>query len=104
MLSVLNRHDHFQIQFALRTIKVQTSLLGCVIQSATLLFTAYLSHISLVSFLWDIGKQNRPRCDAAKRGVPSGAILFADMIIIEKLNKNEKSLLEPLKMKVDSSI
>ena len=29
-------------------------------------------------FLWDIcSKQNIPRCDAAKRGVPSGAILFA---------------------------
>ena len=27
--------------------------------------------------LWDIYKQNKPRCDAAKRGVPSGAILFA---------------------------
>ena len=27
--------------------------------------------------LWDIGKQNSPRCDAAERGVPSGAILFA---------------------------
>ena len=26
---------------------------------------------------WDIGKQNSPRCDAAERGVPSGAILFA---------------------------
>ena len=36
-----------------------------------------LTIISLASFLWDIGKQNSPRCDAAKRGVPSGAILFA---------------------------
>ena len=35
-----------------------------------------LTHISLSSFLWDIGKQNSPRCDAAKRGVPSGTILF----------------------------
>ena len=31
----------------------------------------------LNSFLWDIGKQNSPRCDAAEHGVPSGAILFA---------------------------
>ena len=31
-----------------------------------------LTHISLASFLWDIGKQNSPRCDAAKRGAPSG--------------------------------
>ena len=29
------------------------------------------------SLLWDIGKQNGPRCDAAEYGVPSGAILFA---------------------------
>ena len=43
-----------------------------------------LTHISLASFLWDIGKQNSPRCDAAKRGVPSGAILFAYMNFIEK--------------------
>ena len=36
-----------------------------------------LTRISLASFLWDIGKQNSPRCDAAECGVPSGAILFA---------------------------
>ena len=36
-----------------------------------------LTHLSLASLLWDIGKQNSPRCDAAERGVPSGAILFA---------------------------
>ena len=30
-----------------------------------------------VTHLWDIGKENSPRCDAAERGVPSGAILFA---------------------------
>ena len=35
------------------------------------------THLSLASFLWDIGKQHSPRCDAAERGVPSGAILFA---------------------------
>ena len=33
-----------------------------------------LTHLSLASFLWDIG------------GVPSGAILFAQKIFIEKLN------------------
>ena len=49
----------------------------------SLLYT-YSTHISLVSFLWDIGKQNSPRCDAAKRGVPSGDILFDYMIFIEK--------------------
>ena len=31
----------------------------------------------MVSFLWDIGKQHSSRRDAAERGVPSGAILFA---------------------------
>ena len=40
--------------------------------------------ISLTSFLWDIGKQNSPRCDAVKCGVPSGAILFACVIFLEK--------------------
>ena len=53
-----------------------------------------LTRISLASFLWDIGKQNSPRCDAAKCGDPSGAILFADMIFIKKRNENEKLLLK----------
>ena len=35
-----------------------------------------LTDLSLV-FLWDIGKQYSPRCDAADRGIPYGAILFA---------------------------
>ena len=30
-----------------------------------------------VPFMGHIGKQNSPICDAAERGVPSGAILFA---------------------------
>ena len=37
----------------------------------------FLTRLSLASLLWDIGKQNSPRCDAAERGVPTGAILFA---------------------------
>ena len=45
---------------------------------------ATLIHISLVSFLWDIGQQNSPRCDAAKCGIPSGAIMFAYINFIEK--------------------
>ena len=32
------------------------------------------------------------RCEAAKRGVPSRAILFIHMKFIEPCNKNEKSL------------
>ena len=31
-----------------------------------------LTHISLASFLWDVGKQHSPRCDAAECSVPSG--------------------------------
>ena len=65
--------------------------------------TYFFLGLSLASFLWDIGKQNSPRCDVAKGGIPSEAILFADLIFIEKCNKNEKSLLMSLKMKVDSS-
>ena len=42
-----------------------------------LVFMSPLTHLSLASLLWDIGKQNSPRCDAAERGVPSGTILFA---------------------------
>ena len=30
-----------------------------------------------LAFLWDMGKQYSPRCDAAECGVTSGAILFA---------------------------
>ena len=44
----------------------------------------YLTHLSLASLLWDIGKQHSPRCDAAERGVPSGAVLFAQRNFIEK--------------------
>ena len=40
-------------------------------------FLMSLTHISLASFLWDIGKQYSPRCDASQCGVTSGAILFA---------------------------
>ena len=43
----------------------------CLVKAET------LTHLSLASLLWDIGKQNSPRCDATERGVPSGAILFA---------------------------
>ena len=41
-------------------------------------FEIVLTHISLASFLGDIGKQYSPtRWDAVLCGVPSGAILFA---------------------------
>ena len=47
-------------------------------------FIIKLTHLSLASLLWDIGKQHSPRCDAAERGVPSGAIMFAQRNFIEK--------------------
>ena len=52
-----------------------------------------LTHISHVSFLWDIGKQNSPRCDAAKRGVPSGTILFAYKNFIDAFNDKDTKVL-----------
>ena len=57
-----------------------------------------LTHLSLASLLWDVGKQHSPRCDAAERGVPSGAILFAQRNFIEKWNTILKSHLRPLKI------
>ena len=38
----------------------------------------------------DIGKQNSPRCEAAKSGVTSGTILFAYLIFIKKIIKMNK--------------
>ena len=49
-----------------------------------------LSHITIGSFLWDIGKQCRPRSDLAECGVWSGASLFAQIVFRLNLNKNEK--------------
>ena len=41
------------------------------------LIVLLLTHISLASYFWDIGKQYRPRWDAAERGVSSESTLFA---------------------------
>ena len=49
-------------------------------------------------FLWVIDKQNNPRCDAAKRGVPSGAILFPFKTFIERCKKNKNELFQMLRM------
>ena len=38
-----------------------------------------LNNLSIASFSWDKGKQISPRCDVVKCGVPSGAILFAEV-------------------------
>ena len=57
------------------------------------------------SLLWDIGKQNSPRCDAAERGEPSGAILFAQRSFIKNeikitpnTPKNESGLTQMIMM------
>ena len=52
-----------------------------------------------MSFLWDKVKQNSPRREAAKRGVPCEAILFAYVNFNEKWNKNEILLQKPIKLK-----
>ena len=56
-----------------------TGYLNRILHSVNWLFLGpvELTHLSLASLLWDIGKQNSPRWDTAERGVPSGAILFA---------------------------
>ena len=74
-------HRYFRAQFNCRVCRKFRFLDFFKI---TYVLTIYLTHISLASFLWDMGKQNIPRCEAAKRGVPSGAILFAYMNFIEK--------------------
>ena len=43
-----------------------------------------LTHISISSHFWDIGKQCRPRSDATERGVWSGSSLFANRNIYSK--------------------
>ena len=66
-----------------------------------------LTHLSLASLLWDIGKQNSPRCDATEPGVPSGAILFQQRNFIKKeikiqitpnIPKNESGLTQMITM------
>ena len=49
----------------------------------------------MASLLWDIGRQYSPRCDAAERSIPSGAILFPYRNFVEKRNKIIKSPAAP---------
>ena len=64
--------------YDLSVLNYKTCMVACRI------LIRFITHISLASFLWEIGKQNRHRCDAAKCGVPSGAILFAYKYFIKK--------------------
>ena len=43
-----------------------------------------LTHLSLMSYMWNISKQYKPRCDAAEHGIKSGAILFASRNFIKQ--------------------
>ena len=62
-----------------------------------------LTHISLASHVWDIGKQCRPRSDAAERGVWSGSTLFTHRNFYQKYIKMKKVQQTRLKWKMDSS-
>ena len=42
----------------------------------------HLTHKNLTFFLWDLGKQRRPRSDAAERGVWSGSHCFLKGLFI----------------------
>ena len=61
-----------------------------------------LTHFSLASLFWDLGKQYRPRSDATERGVWLEASLFANRNFYPKKNKNETVHQTPLKLEMDS--
>ena len=71
--------------------------------SSTNYISAMLTDISLASFFWGKGKQNSPKYDNVKHSLPSGAILFAYKIFIEKWNITETLLPMPLKIIIGSS-
>ena len=54
------------------------------------LLTRWLTCISLVSFLWDIGKQYNPTCDAAFSHL--GLFYLLRAVFMERWTKNLKSL------------
>ena len=54
------------------------------VPTLTLSGSTLLTHINLASHFWDIGKQCRPRSDAAERGVWSVSSLFANRYIYSK--------------------
>ena len=55
-----------------------------------------LTHISLASHFWDIGKRCRPRSDTAER---SGSTLFAHRNLYHKYDKNGMYTRHPLNEK-----
>ena len=56
----------------------------------------------MTSYLWDIGIQYNPRCDATELGVQFGAILFAEMVFIKNCIWKFKITPDVSKIKVDS--
>ena len=61
---------------------------------------SFLTHISL---LWDIGKENSRRCDAADLRRPIWGYSVCTEKFHRKLDKKIKITQTPLKMEVDSS-
>ena len=90
LMSVLNgwKIKFTDQTFTLDNVVVKTHKLVC-----------NLNHISLVSFLWDIGKQCRPRSGATERGVWSGSPLFAYRTCGLNLNKMKNTTKQHLKRK-----
>ena len=54
----------------------KAQVVGFVMQWPISFHTNVLTHLSLASFLWGMGKRNSPRCDATDSSVPSGAMLL----------------------------
>ena len=63
----------------------------------------YLTHLSLASHKRDIGRQCRPRSDAAECGVWSGSTLFALNSEISLKYGNNKTNQIPLLLEMDCS-
>ena len=64
-----------------------------------MLFYSALTALTHASFLWDIhvGKQYSHRCDAALRGVTSGAILLAQRIFFKEMKYTLKNTIDARK-------
>ena len=58
-----------------------------------------LTHICLAAFLWDIGKQSRPRSDAAELGSDQSIHCLLTECSVKNWNKNEK--FNPTTLKTD---
>ena len=93
--TILNIMRHFNWVFTV----CQVTYLG--VTSVKHACTAILTHISLASFLWDIGKQCRPRSDATEYGVWSGSppSVYLQTVLL----KSKKKHLTTLKTEMDWS-